>query len=230
MSDAPLRVRIWDAPVRIVHWLLVPLIAASWWTAENGQLQYHRYSGYTLLGLLCFRIYWGFAGSTTARFSSFVRGPRAILAYLRHLPERTSSHAPAVPGHNPLGALSVLALLGLLLLQVTLGLFAVDVDGIESGPLSTYVSFDTGRSCAHWHETVFNVLVGMIALHVAAVLFYLLYKRDNLISVMVRGWRHWPTDPAPSVSMASSVRLIAGIGLAALIVWAIASAFQFRFR
>ena len=84
-----------------------------------------------------------------------------------------------MPGHNPLGALSVLALLGLLLAQIVLGLFAVDVDGIESGPLSTYVSFDTGRVAAEWHEAVFDVLLWLIGLHVAAVLFYLLYQEGE---------------------------------------------------
>jgi cytochrome b len=100
------RARLWDAPVRLVHWLLVGLIAFSWWSAEEGHLQWHRYSGYLILGLVAFRLYWGFAGGGAARFASFVRGPGAILAYLRTLPERTPS---TVPGHNPLGALGVLA-------------------------------------------------------------------------------------------------------------------------
>src|SRR5688572_27938897 len=141
------RVRIWDVPTRVVHWLMAALIPTSWWTAESGNLELHRYSGYLLVGLLLFRIYWGFAGSSSARFANFVKGPRAILSYLR------IGSAGSAGGHNPLGALSVVALLLLLLTQISLGLFAVDVDGLESGPLSHYVSFEAGRACAEWHET-----------------------------------------------------------------------------
>src|ERR1700726_3554826 len=142
--DAPAgarpRVRVWDGFTRLVHWLLVVLMGVSWWTAGHHHMDYHRYSGYALLGVLSFRLYWGVFGSTTARFAHFVKGPRSIWRYLR------SKARHVTPGHNPLGALSVLALLGLLLAQVTLGLFSVDVDGIESGPLSHWVSFETGRA------------------------------------------------------------------------------------
>jgi hypothetical protein len=94
-----------------------------------------------------------------------------------------------VPGHNPLGALSVLALLGLLLAQVTLGLFCVDVDGLESGPLSNWVTFETGRECSRLHQLGFDVLKVFIVLHLAAVVFYWLFKRDNLIRPMITGRR-----------------------------------------
>jgi cytochrome b len=222
-----LRVRIWDAPVRLVHWLMVLLIAISWRSAQSGAMDYHRYSGYTLLGLLIFRIYWGFVGSSTARFTSFVRGPRAVLAYIRRAPARIESHEPAPPGHNPLGALSVIALLLLLTLQVLLGLFAVDVDGIESGPLSTYVSFDLGRACAKLHGQVFDILIWFIALHVAAVLFYLLFKRQNLVGTMVHGRRNYPVEAAPEIQFASPTRLIVGAAVAGIVVWLVAKAFQF---
>ena len=74
------RVRVWDVPVRLVHWLIVLSVAAAWWTAETGRMEWHQYSGYALLGLVSFRIYWGFFGSSTARFSQFVRGPRTIVS------------------------------------------------------------------------------------------------------------------------------------------------------
>src|SRR5262249_26038896 len=151
VPESRTRVRVWDLPVRLGHWSMVVLVALSWWTAKSGRMQWHRWSGYLLLGVVLFRLWWGFFGSSTARFACFVRGPRAILAYLR-------GTARASPGHNPVGALNVVALLGLLGVQIVLGLFAVDVDGIESGPLSEYVSFDAGRAAAHWHDTVFNVL------------------------------------------------------------------------
>jgi cytochrome b len=221
------RVRIWDAPVRLVHWLMAAAVGISTWTGKTGHLDYHRYSGYALLGLLIFRLYWGFLGSSTARFAGFVRGPRAIWAYLRKVPVRLEGRNPSAPGHNPLGALSVIALLLLLMSQVVLGLFAVDVDGIESGPLSNYVSFDAGRVCAHWHRINFNVLMGFIALHVAAVLFYLLVKRDNLITAMLHGRRVFPAANPPTVTFASWPRLFGGIVLAALVVWAVMRGFQF---
>jgi cytochrome b len=212
-------IRVWDLPTRLVHWSFVAGVSFSWWTAETGRLEWHRWSGYTLLALVLFRLYWGFAGGSTARFGNFVRGPRAILGYLR-------GEGRAAIGHNPLGALSVLALLGLLLLQIVLGLFAVDVDGIESGPLSLYVSFETGRACAEWHELVFNALLTLIVVHLVAVLYYVFFKRQNLIGAMVTGKRIFETDMVP-MTPASWVKLLAGVILAAGITWAVSKAFQF---
>jgi cytochrome b len=219
VMPAAVRVRIWDGPTRLVHWLLVALIPFSWWTAETGRLEWHRWSGYSLLGLVLFRIYWGFAGGSTARFSQFVRGPRKVVSYLKGAWTVTA-------GHNPLGALSVLLLLAFLLAQVLLGLFAVDVDGIESGPLSLYVSFEAGRRAAEWHELVFNVLMTLILVHVVAVLYYLLFRKQNLIGAMVSGKRAYESQVAP-VSRASWLRLIGGILLSASLTWAVSKAFQF---
>jgi cytochrome b len=210
-ASAP-RVRVWDVPVRVCHWLIVLFVGASWWTAETSRMEWHRYSGYTLLAIATFRIYWGLFGSSTARFSQFVRGPRIIAGYLQ-------GRWAAIPGHNPLGALSVVALLGVLLAQIVLGLFAVDVDGIESGPLSTYVSFDAGRSAAHWHGTLFDTLLWLIGLHIAAVLFYLLYKKENLVATMVHGMRAFPGGQAASVKTASRVRFVVGVLLAGFVTW-----------
>ena len=206
---------VWDLPVRILHWLIVICVGVSWWAAEQRVMDVHRYSGYALLGILIVRIYWGFVGSQTARFGAFVRGPSAIAQYLRNPP------APAPPGHNPLGGWSVVVMLLLLLTQVGLGLFVTDVDGLESGPLSYLVSFDTSRTLADIHEIVFNVLLALIALHIAAVLFYLLVRRTNLIGAMFTGRR--PAQAvASSVQIASLWRLLPGIAIAAAIVWYIA--------
>lgn len=219
-GPAPTEVRthVWDLPTRITHWAFVAGVGICWWTAETGRLEWHRWSGYTLLGLVLFRLYWGFVGGSTARFGNFVRGPGAVASYLR------GEHAAAV-GHNPLGALSVLALLGLLLLQVALGLFAVDVDGIESGPLSLYVSFETGRAAAEWHELVFNALMTLIVVHIVAVLYYLLFKRQNLIGAMITGRRVFDGAMEP-MTPASWVRLVIGIVLVTAITWAVSKAFQ----
>lgn len=213
------RTRVWDLPTRVAHWAFLLGVCVSWWTAETGRLEWHRWSGYALLGVVLFRLYWGFAGGSTARFANFVRGPRAIAAYLR-------GGGRASLGHNPLGALSVLALLGVLLLQIVLGLFAVDVDGIESGPLSLYVSFETGRACAEWHDTVFGVLQVLILLHILAVLYYLVVRRQNLIGTMITGRRVFDGEMAP-MTPASLVKFVVGVVLAAGITYAVSQAFQF---
>jgi cytochrome b len=205
------RIRVWDVPTRIVHWSLLGLFAFSWWSAETHQMDYHRYSGYALLGLLLFRLYWGVFGSSTARFAQFIKGPSAIAVYLRGNQTKTI-------GHNPLGAWSVVVLLGLLIAQVTLGLFTVDVDGLESGPLSNLVSFETGRACAKVHELVFNLLLAMIALHVAAILFYRIVKRDNLVGPMIVGWKT-ATTSMESAKLASWWRAVVGAMLAVAAVW-----------
>jgi cytochrome b len=206
-------------------------------------MDYHRYSGYALLGVLVFRVYWGFLGSSTARFAQFVKGPRTVWRYLRtQLQLSTSPSAAASPsqisepsaysllpsartsiGHNPLGALSVLALLILLLTQVSLGLFTVDVDGLESGPLSSWISFEMGRACAKAHAVVFNILLALIALHVAAVLFYWIVKRDNLIGPMITGCKAWihQHQPTPAISFAPWWLALLGIALAASVVWSV---------
>lgn len=190
MAGADARVAVWDWPVRIVHWLLAALVGLSWWTAETERLDWHKASGLAILWLLLFRLAWGFAGSRTARFASFVRGPRAIAAYLR-------GRWGTVPGHNPLGALSVVAMLAALAGQVGLGLFSTDIDGLESGPLDYLVSFDTGRAAARAHHLLFAAIEALVALHIVAILFYLVARRTNLIASMLHGRAAAPaTTPA----------------------------------
>jgi cytochrome b len=212
MSDStPIRVRVWDLPTRIVHWSMVALFAISWWTAEKGELESHRWSGYSLTALVLFRLYWGFFGGSTARFAQFLRGPRAVVGYLR-------GSSSAAPGHNPVGAWSVVLMLALLATQIVLGLFAVDVDGIESGPLSSLVSFDTGREAADWHESTFNVLLAVIGVHILAAFYYLVVRRQNLIGAMFTGRRSLDGSH-PGLVPASILRLIVGILIAAALTW-----------
>lgn len=209
------RAKLWDAPVRIVHWLLVVLILVSWLTAGENMVV-HRWSGYAVLGLVVFRIYWGFFGSESARFSRFLKGPKAVLAYAKTLGSRA---AVAHAGHNPLGGLSVAALLFLILAQVGFGLFAVDVDGMESGPLSYLVEFDTGRLAAEIHELLFRILQALIVLHIAAVVFYLVYKRQNLIRGMITGRGAFASDPG--LKFAPWWTLLIGVVLALAVAWAV---------
>jgi len=179
-AEGTARIRVWDLPTRLVHWAMALLIPYAWWTATHDQLERHRLVGYILLGLILFRLIWGFAGSAPSRFAHFIRGPRAVLCYLR------GEDGPARPGHNPLGGWSVMAMLLAIAAQIGLGLFAIDEDGLESGPLSSFVSFDTSRSLALIHHKLFWVIVALIALHICAILFYL-FRGRNLTAAMVTG-------------------------------------------
>jgi cytochrome b len=220
-ASPAVRARLWDAPTRIVHWALVALIAFAWWSAESDRLQWHRWSGYAVVGLVAFRLIWGFVGSANARFAGFVKGPAATFAYLKSLPRRV----PAVtPGHNPLGAWSVLAILAILLALVVTGLFAVDIDAFEAGPLSDRVDFDTGRRIAGWHEVTFTVLQGLVVLHLVAVAFYLFYKRDNLVGPMITGWKRVASDPG--LIFAPLWRALVATLLAAGFAWWVSKGFR----
>ena len=210
---------VWDWTVRLCHWAMVGLVAAMWWTAEYGVMDWHRRLGVILIGIVVFRLYWGFVGTKTARFSEFIKGPGAIFAYFSKLTTR-----PYTPGfgHNPVGALSVVAMLLALVAQLTTGLFSVDVDGLESGPLSGWVSFEVGRMFADWHEAAFNALVALIGLHVAAVAFYLLALKVNLIGPMVTGRSRQVESSAPI--KAPIWKVAVGLMLSVAIIYFIANA------
>jgi cytochrome b len=184
-GDAPLIARagttlrpVWDLPVRLVHWLLAGLVVFSWWSVHNHHTDWHIWSGCAILTLLVFRLLWGLVGSSTARWTNFVRGPRAIAAYWRG---RWSGI-----GHNPLGALSVVALFGALAVQVGLGLVAEDEDGLYTGPLYRLVSIDTSDKARDLHELWFNVILALVALHLAAIAYYRLRGR-KLVAPMISG-------------------------------------------
>lgn len=209
--------RVWDLPTRLFHWLIAALVFVSWGAAEWHTMELHYLSGLAVLGLLVFRLLWGLFGSSTARFASFVRGPSAVRAHLRG---RTD---PQPAGHNPLGALSVLALLGLLAVQVGTGLFATDTDGLESGPLSFLISYDTADLLTEIHEISFNLLLAMIALHVAAIAWYLVVKRRNLVRPMVTG--RDPQVTAGEMQPAGAVRFLLAAVLASGFAWAASKGF-----
>ena len=177
-GGAALIERVWDLPVRLVHWLLVVLIAFSWWSVHHHHTDWHIWSGCAILTLLIFRVLWGFFGSSTARFSTFVRGPRAVGDHMR-------GRWTGI-GHNPLGALSVLALLVAVAAQVGLGLISQDEDGIYMGPLARLVSSNASDKARHIHELWFNAILALIALHLAAIVFYRL-KGRKLALPMITG-------------------------------------------
>lgn len=203
-------IRVWDLPTRLFHWLLVALFAFSWWSAENREMEWHLLSGTVLLGLLAFRLLWGLFGGSTARFGSFVKSPLGVARYLR-------GRATALPGHNPLGGYSVVAMLALLVVQVATGLFATDVDGLDSGPLSFLVSFEQGRSAAGWHELAFNLSLVMIAIHVAAIAYYLVARRRNLVTPMITG--RDTVDTAEALRPAGAGAFLIAAAVAAALAW-----------
>jgi len=175
-------------PVRLVHWLLAALIAFSWWSVEYHHTDWHIWSGCAVVTLLIFRLLWGLFGSSTARFSGFVRGPSAILGYLRGSWRGI--------GHNPLGGLSVVALLADTALQAALGLIAQDQDGIYAGPLAGLVSSDMSDRARDIHAVNFYVLLALIALHVAAIVYYRVRGR-SLVMPMITGTALLPRGTAP---------------------------------
>jgi cytochrome b len=185
------RVRVWDVPTRIFHWLLLVLVAASAITGAfdsilgAGALEWHRRSGLAILGLLVFRILWGFVGGTHARFANFLRGPRAVVRYAKDL--SSGGELPESAGHNPLGGWSVAAMLCALALQVGTGLFLVQEDYAFVGPLAHLVSRATSDRLNGIHHANLYVIAALGVAHVAAVVFYTVVKRQDLVGAMFTG-------------------------------------------
>jgi cytochrome b len=175
---ATTRQPIWDLPIRLYHWLLAALIAFSWWSAEYDHSDWHIWSGIAILTLLIFRLLWGVFGSSTARFASFVRGPASVLAYLR-------GDWRGI-GHSPLGALSVIALLAATAVQVGLGLFTEDEDGLTRGPLALLIGSETAEKVHDIHALFLYVVLGLAALHILAIIYYRARGR-RLIMPMITG-------------------------------------------
>jgi cytochrome b len=215
--------RVWDWPVRLFHWLLVLAFIGSYVTHLLGvsYFQYHVWCGYTVLVLVVFRIVWGFFGIHYALFINFVRGPRAILQYARFLMHRDGDSA--TPGHNPLGAIMVILLLLVLLVQAVTGLFAND-EIFNTGPLYGYLSNDLSLWLTGVHQQLFYWIAAAVAVHVLAVLFHLLWHKENLSGAMLTGTKIRRNFPS-AMSIVSSrwplalllVLLIAGALVAVII-------------
>lgn len=173
------RFPLWDWPVRIIHWLIVGILPAMWWTAEEGYLDIHAYLGQTLLVAVVTRLVWGFVGSVHARFKDFVRGPSAVLAYFQGAPAST-------PGHNPAGGWSALTLWCLLLAQALTGLVNSD-DVLFTGPFHYLFESDVTDLVSSFHEPLFKVLLGFVALHVLTIVFYERRKDQRLLRPMLTG-------------------------------------------
>jgi len=178
------QIKIWDSAIRLFHWALVVAIAFSLFSAFQDKIMtgydtMHLYAGLAVLTLTGFRITWGFIGSETARFSSFIASPRRVLAYLKNQDTGNSV------GHNPIGGWSVVLMLILLFLQALMGLFSSDAMFFE-GPL-TAMAGDRAGMITEWHRIAGYLLIGVIITHLVAVIYYSLVKKITLIKPMITG-------------------------------------------
>lgn len=211
-------IRVWDLPTRLFHWALVACVIGLVVTGKIGgnAIIWHSRLGYAVMTLLLFRLVWGLVGGHWSRFASFLYGPRSVLNYLRG-----RAHPDHLIGHNPLGAGSVLAMLLVLVAQVATGLITDDEIAF-TGPLNKFVSSANGLLATWYHKDVGQwLLLGLVALHVAAILFYLWRKKDNLIKPMVLGDKQAPAGAVSSRDDAAS-RMAAAVVLglcAAAVAW-----------
>lgn len=211
---------IWDLPIRLFHWLLVILIAYSWYTMEiEEDLDKHFISGYCVLALILFRLVWGFVGTRHARFRTLFFSPGEIISYTKSL---FSVPTKEYAGHNPLGSLSVMALLFFLAVQAGTGLFSNDED-YYFGPLSDYVSTKTSDLLTEIHHLNFNILLGFIVLHILAILYYQLIKKEKLLAAMFHGKKALQSENENSISHSKLWTALIVILLSAGAVYALVS-------
>lgn len=192
----------WDGPTRLFHWLLVAQVVSAWISVEFASalgdrlILWHRSNGLALLVLLVWRVLWGFAGPERTRFTTFVHGPSAALAHARSLGR---SNAPRYLGHNPLGALMIVALLAVLFAQAAFGLFATDDNDLTGGPLHRLVDEAANARATGWHRRIFYYgLVPLVAVHIAANALYGWRKKEPLIAAMITGQKpagHYADGP-----------------------------------
>ena len=225
-ASATAKVRAWDLPTRAFHWTLVTLLFGSWATFEYAEklgdntLRWHRYSGYAILCLLVWRLLWGFVGSSTSRWSSFVRWPWTAARYFADVTRNRERH---FLGHNPMGAYMILALLGAVALQASLGLFTVEHNDTAWGPLYKLVPEAKAATVNYLHTRLFNYLIlPLIALHITANALYGFFKNDPLVRAMITG-----TKPAGRYEDATEAMVVRRPTLLALACLLIAGAIVF---
>ncbi len=200
-------VRVWDLPTRLFHWVLALTIVGSVVSAKIGgaAMEWHFRCGFLVMGLLMFRLAWGLIGGRHSRFVNFIYSPLTLLRYLRG---RTTPSEQIDVGHNPLGSLSVFALLGFLLIQVSTGLLADD-EIASVGPLNKFVSSATASLATGWHKAWGQwILIALVATHIGAVVFYLVVKKHNLVRPMLGGDKTLPAN-TPSSADNTRTRLLA---------------------
>jgi len=226
---------VWDLPLRVFHWLLVLSLGASWYTADQsskgefiefsgqqyGYAELHFWLGYWALGMVIFRILWGFVGPKHARFTSFIPGPKRFFAYAGKFLKRDS---PQAPGHNPMGAWVVLLMLLMVGAQAVTGLFLIDNTEIFAAPFNASVDPDTAGTMMSFHHLNFDVLLWVVSLHVLAILFYRFYKNQNLVGPMFTGHKAASVVPeTEGIKHSQLIKALVVILVAAGIVWFVLS-------
>lgn len=204
--------RVWDLPVRVLHWTLAAAVATSFLSYQIGAMQLHGAAGVLIITVVLTRLVWGVIGSDTARFSSFARGPAAVKAYARSL---IGGETPHSVGHNPLGGWAVFALLASCLIQALLGLFSHAEDIDFEGPLAATISEATSAAITGVHEGFSTVVMIIVGVHIAANVFYLKRRNENLIRPMWTGEKASADLPAPNA--ADGLRFTPAV--VALLVW-----------
>lgn len=222
---------IWDLPVRVVHWILVLSLIVAYATHYLGieYYAYHVASGYVVIVVSVFRLIWGFLGTSHARFKNFIRGPVATWNYLNDfLRGKEARHL----GHNPLGALMIVALLTCMLVQAVSGLFTTD-DIFNYGPLYALVSDSTSSFFGSVHRNLFYILLGFVAAHVAAIIYHRVIKRENLLKSMITGRKTLTHNESELAIESSKLHLalwiVAFISLSFVYLLSLLPTFSFKF-
>jgi cytochrome b len=213
-------IQVWDLPLRIFHWLLAFAVLSAVVTGEIGGalIDWHGRIGVLILGLLIFRVIWGFVGSSHSRFAHFFPTPTKIKDYLKG---HWKGH-----GHNPLGAISVIALLAVLFTLVGAGLFSND-DIAFQGPLFPFVSKSLSDKLSAIHAWGINVLAVLVVLHVAAIVFYERVKKHNLVGPMVTGKKVVPKDQANEVTKVGIRRFVVTLSISVFVAWGIGNGVKY---
>lgn len=211
-----LLMRVWDAPTRLFHWAIVVLIAVSYFSMKFDQVQLHYLSGYTMLTLLLFRLCWGIFGSETSRFREFLRSP---LEGFRHLADFTKREPDRQVGHNAAGGWMVLIMLLALAVQAVTGLFAGDpIEG--GGPFIDQIGSKPQHLLSTIHQVNFDIIIGLMVLHVVAILAYAVFKRHDLVRPMITGKKRLPAT-ARQPRFASPILAAVVLVAAGVFVWAL---------
>lgn len=212
-----IQVRIWDLPTRLFHWTLLFGCIICWATATqfNDAMRWHFLAGYVTLAVLVFRVLWGIFGSSTARFSSFLSQLREIKTYLATFHYRQPSYTV---GHSPLGGLATLALIITSLTVSITGLFANDAV-MTKGPLAHWVSDNSSDSLTDLHQISFNILLSLVILHLIAIAYYRVVKRENLLRPMLTGHKKLPNHPSSISFVSNRIALIVLLLCSVLVGW-----------
>ena len=201
MSDKKIRIKVWDASTRFFHWSMIVLLVALWWTAEEGYMEWHQILAYSLGAILVFRWIWGFIGSETSKFSSFLKSPRQVIEYAKQ--QKQQKQLKPHIGHNPLGGYMVLVLMLLVSAQFVSGLFASD-DIFTEGPLYASVSSNVAETLTWIHRNLFYLVLGLVIFHVAAVVLHTV-KGDKLVLAMLTGKKEVNTSDEKTLKFQSTI-------------------------